>query len=126
MATPRLLLGEQVLDKGLISKDGRRVGKVDDLLLEINEEDPESLPEVLGILTGPLTLAEEWQGWLRWLMYRLYRFLGIANPKPIFIPWDAVVLIQAVVRLDLTRRQVGLTKLIEAVDRRFVRWLPWT
>lgn len=120
----QLDLGGQVLDKELISSDGRRLGKVDDLLLDL-KEGPASKegPEVKAIVTGPTALARYWPSWVQFLVCRVYALLGVKDAQPTIIDWSHVTIIQAVVHLNITREQKD-SPLSRAIERRFIRRLP--
>ncbi|GEM_PF-1201065 len=117
-------LGEQVLDKGIVSADGRRSGKVDDLLLEVDDDDMAKPPRVVGVLTGPGALAEDSARPIRMLARLFYRLLGVSRPEPTLIPWNKVTRIGVVVEIGLDRREAGLEVLNDAVSRRFIGRLP--
>lgn len=122
---PGLDLGRQVLDKGLVTKDGVRAGMVDDLELEIGDGRPgDSLPEVCGIVTGPMALGPFWWRPLRWMVRGIYGIAGLHDPEPVMIPWNAVTYIQAVIHLSMTLKQSGLHAGAEAVNRRFISRIP--
>ena len=120
-------LGKHVVDKEILDKHGRRLGKVDDLLLEAPEpaaNGPSREPEVVAIITGPLALSEDLSRPVRWLTRHVYRLLGLADPRPAEIPWGAVVAIDVVVHVDLDRSAAGWSALADAVNRRFIERLP--
>lgn len=120
-------LGKHVLDKELLDREGWRAGRVDDLLLEIHEPDQNGglpAPGVKAILSGPLAMSRNLPRPLFWLARWLYRLLGVPDPHPIEIPWSAVTAIDVVVHLDVDRREAGLMRLQDAVERRYIRRLP--
>jgi sporulation protein YlmC with PRC-barrel domain len=120
-----LHLGGQVLDKGLVTADGHRAGKVDDLLLELDAERPGTRPpEVCAIITGPMALAQEWPRFVRVLVRSLYRLLGMDDPRPVLIPWSSVSLIHVVVRITCNHDDAGLSALSDALRRRFIDRIP--
>src|SRR5581483_11801139 len=109
-------LGKHVLDKEILDRAGRRAGKVDDLLLDLPPAGDGGLlpqPEVVAIISGPMGLARQ-----------LYRLLGLADPRPIVIPWQRITHIDVVVYTDLDRETAGFQALPQAVNRRFIRRLP--
>ena len=117
-------LVRDVLDKGLVDSDGFKVGKVDDLLLELREGE---CPSVRAIVTqhGALTpylgkTVERVAAWLR------EHLLGLGpEVEPITIPWDQVTRIDVVVHLDLRRNEVDLCKSEGAVWERWIKHLPF-
>jgi hypothetical protein len=122
--TDELHLGSQVLDKGIVTDDGHRAGKVDDLLLRIAPDDPSSLPEVRAIVTGPLALALEWPAPLRGLVRWVYRLLGVREPLPVVIRWSEVEYIHAVIHVSVRRDERGLNAVAEAIYERFLSKIP--
>lgn len=117
-------LGERVLDKELVDRNGRRAGKVDDLVLEIGALGSGELPRVVAIISGPMALARNLPRPLRRLAYVTYRLLGLAQPRPSEIPWNCVTEIDVVVHLEIPRDQTRYDDLADAVARRFIRRLP--
>lgn len=117
----RIELGKQVLDKGLLDRDGRRCGKADDLVLEL---EPGREPELVALVSGPLAFAQTVGRPWRAAAAALHRLLGVADPHPVEIRWSAVEAIDVVVRLSVSRQESGLDALPDAVRRRIVARLP--
>jgi sporulation protein YlmC with PRC-barrel domain len=120
-------LGKRVLDKEILDCDGLRIGRVDDLCLEIGESGSDGsmpLPVVSSIVSGPMALAPIISSPTRWLARHLYRLLGLNDPRPVEIPWTAVTSIGVVIHVDRRRDGSGVSALAEAVERRFIRRLP--
>ncbi|HEV7216352.1 MAG TPA: hypothetical protein VGP33_14640 [Chloroflexota bacterium] len=120
-------LGKHVLDKEMLGCDGRRAGKVDDLLLDVPEfsaDGSSPAPVVLAILSGPLALAQNMPRWVRALAVLAYRLLGLTQLMPAEIPWRDVVAIDVIVHLSVPRRRGGWHALEESVRRRFIGHLP--
>lgn len=114
-------VGRLVLDKGLLDRDGRRCGKVDDLLLEL---EPDGELRVVGVVSGPLAFAQTLGPLWRAVSRAVHRLLGVANPRPVEIPWTSVDAVDFVVRLSVSRREAGLEELADAVRRRIVSRIP--
>ena len=118
-------LGKHVVDKELLCRQGLRAGKVDDLVLELpGAEDAPATPEVVAIVTGPLALSRSMSSPIRWLARQTYRLLGLADPRPVELPWGRVAAIDVVVHLDVDRDHAGVMALQRAVERRYIGWLP--
>ena len=114
-------LGKRVVDKELLDRNGRRIGKVDDLLIRLPDGlEGDRPPEVAVIVTGPMGLSRHLPGWWGWLARRIYRLLGLPDPQPIAIPWTAVDHIDVTVHVEVDRYFIGATRLAEAASRRFV------
>lgn len=120
-------LGKHVVDKEIMDRDGRRLGKVDDLLLEVPEPEgdaPSAQPTVVAIISGPLALSQDMSRPVRWLARATYRLLGLADPRPTLIPWRDVTAIDVVVHVDVGRTDIGWSELVAAVNRRFIERIP--
>lgn len=120
-------LGKHVVDKEVLDCDGRRAGKVDDLILELDPPAPDAparTPEVVAIVTGPLAMSRNLPRPALWLARQFHRLLGVSNPRPVEIPWSAVMAIDVVVHTNIHRDESGLTALAGAVARRFIERLP--
>lgn len=120
-------LGKHVLDKEMLDRDGRRAGKVDDLLLDVPALDAAGgspAPELAAIISGPLALAQNLPHWVQWLARHGYRLLGLPQPAPVEIAWRDVVAIDVTVHLRVPGEQSGWHALEESVRRRFIGRLP--
>lgn len=117
----RISLGRMVLDRGLLDRDGRRCGKVDDLLLEL---EPGSEPRVVAVVTGPLAFAQALGRPWRAVAAVLHRLVGVTDPRPVEVPWSSVDAIDVVVRLSVSRQEIGLEEPDAAVRRRIVSRIP--
>ncbi len=120
-------LGKHVADKTILDRNDRYVGKVDDLVLELDESSAEagpSLPEVVCIVSGPTALARYLPRPFPWLARTLYRLVGLADPRSVELPWQAVSALDVVVHADVDRRELGAMALADAVDRTIISRLP--
>jgi len=119
-------LGRWVVDRGLLDREGRRAGVVDDLILELpsGNDGGSDLPRVVALQTGPMALSENLWPPLRALARLIYRLLGLRDARPVEIEWDHVSAIDVVVHLDLAREEAGLEALAQAVRRRLIGRIP--
>jgi sporulation protein YlmC with PRC-barrel domain len=94
----------ELLDRQIVDPDGRMVGKVDDLELELPEEEG-ALPVVVAILTGPGALAGHVGGsvgtWLASVERRLNR-----SGEPSRIPFSVVKSIGSAVEISTPRENL--------------------
>jgi hypothetical protein len=98
MAGRRLDAGLHLLDRQLIDRDGRLVGKIDDL--ELTEPDDGGPPYVSAILAGPGALAGRLGGGLgRWLERVANRLREADEDRPARISFGLVTEIGSAVRL---------------------------
>jgi hypothetical protein len=121
-------LGTQIVDRGILDRDGRHAGKVDDLILEFDDpsQDPAAAgPGVIALVTGPTAMSRNLSGPVRWFVRAIYRLIGIADPKPSEIAWENVKCIDVVVHLTVDREAAGWSAVGDAVNRRFIERLPW-
>ena len=89
--------GLHLLDRQVVDPDGRLVGKVDDLELEI---DPFGVLKVTALLQGPGALGPRFGGRLgEWIVGIWRRLHSRAAPTPRRIPMADVVAIDSVVHV---------------------------
>jgi sporulation protein YlmC with PRC-barrel domain len=97
----------ELLDRQLVDRDGRLVGKVDDLELTDPGERLEQ-PQVTAILTGPDALAGRLHTRLgRWLQQLSLRLLAPAPQGPSRVPFQQVEAIGSSIRLRVAADQLG-------------------
>lgn len=88
-------LGHHVLDRRVVDRDGRVLGRVDDL--ELSDEDP---PHVTAILLGPEALGRRLGGLLGAFVAGFARLRPDGGVPP-RIDWDHVTQVGAEVETDL-------------------------
>jgi sporulation protein YlmC with PRC-barrel domain len=97
VAADALHLVRDLLDKLVLDRDGRELGRVDGIVLEIGGGDA----RVVAIEIGASILFRRVRPFLgRWAA-GLERALGIEHGRPIRIPFDAIVDVSAHIRVDL-------------------------
>lgn len=122
--TPRAFALSRVIDHGIMDREGRRAGRVDDLLVELREADPhDRAPRLVlrAIVSGPLPRPASWA--LAAVARLFYRALGVRDPEPVTIEWSRVRMIDVAVHLDADRDAAGLRK-VDAACERIVRHIP--
>lgn len=121
-------LGMQVVDRGLLDRDGRHAGKVDDLILELRDDPPGDCPgpEVVALLSGPTAMSQNMSRPMQWLVRLIYRLIGLRDPRPSEVPWSSVASIDVVVHLAVDRRETGWSAVGDAVNRRIIARSPRT
>ena len=81
-------LMRDVLDKQLVDRHGKPMGKVDGLVLELGDNRP---PRVAYVEVGALTQARRIHPRLeKWLARRLKRW-GVKSDEAFRIPWSKIV-----------------------------------
>jgi sporulation protein YlmC with PRC-barrel domain len=112
-----------VMDKEIVDCNGRKAGKVDDLLLDLRE----GRPVVRAIITGHGSLApllgSKIAGLVGWFRERL---LGESHSEPVRIGWEHVTHIDVVVHLDVDRHTAGLVETDKLVWERWISRLPFS
>lgn len=119
-------LGKHIMDQGLLDKDGKRAGKVDDLALELEVDAqgrPCGEPEVVAIVAGPFGLVRRSKT-LTTLARIGYWLLGVRDPHPVEIGWSHVAALGVVVHLDVERDAVGLDEPSRSAARRYIEHIP--
>jgi hypothetical protein len=98
-----LFAGYQLLDRQLLDRDGWFVGKVDDLELDLGV-DPDGVPVVVAILSGPGALAGRIGGragaWIGAVHRRLHEE---PDPHPARVPFELVRAIHEEIELGAGR-----------------------
>ena len=93
-----------VLDKNVIDRNGREMGRVDGLVMHVG---PSSQPRVTHIVVGGTT------PWMRLgapfsrISARLARLWGPKRTEPVRIPWSRVKTVGKDIKLDVLARDTG-------------------
>lgn len=112
----------ELLDKGLIDRDGERCGRVDDLEVENTFDRP---PRVVAILAGGGAKSVHLWPWVHRLSLWLHRVLGLPEPvEPVVIPWEEVANTEIDVMLRVSGEEVGLERLNQVVADRLIGRIP--
>jgi sporulation protein YlmC with PRC-barrel domain len=121
MAGRRYYLALQLLDRQLIDRNGRLVGKVDDL--ELSEGEGGDLL-VTSILSGPGVLAERmgapWGSWVR----RVHALLVGGGSDPARIPFGRVSAIGSHITLAAEQEELATYTSDRWVADRIIRRIP--
>lgn len=112
----------RVIDHGIMDREGRRAGRVDELLIELREDGRGGERLVLReIVSGPLPRPASRA--LAAIARLCYRLLGVRDPQAATIEWSRVRLLDVAVHLDVDREEAGLRK-VDAACERIVRHIP--
>ena len=105
-----------VLDKEVVDRNGREMGRVDSLVLHLREGSP---PRVAAIDIGPAVLAYRVRPVLgRWARALEHAF-GVAEGRPVRIPFHDVLNIIEHVKVDLAFGETATA----TVEQRLRRWV---
>lgn len=112
-----------LLDRQVVDKDGRLVGKVDDIEVELPARG--ELPVVRAILCGPLALGPRIGGRLGlWVASVGRRLRPEGSADPVRIGFGAVADAGAVIKLSITAEQAGMTRLEQWCVEKVITRLP--
>ena len=119
-----MFLARQVLDVELVDREGNKVGKVDDLVLELQDD---SCPVVRTIRWGRGTMASRLGFPLgpvgRWVRETV---LGpTADDPPHEMAWNRVKQIDVAVHLECDRKKDDLLVTQDAIWNRWLKRMPW-
>jgi sporulation protein YlmC with PRC-barrel domain len=109
-------LVHDLLDKDVVDRNGREMGRVDSVILEVRDG---ASPRVAAIEIGPAVLAQRIHPTLgRWVA-ALEHGLGVDEGRPVRIPFSAILDVEDHVKVDVA---VGETA-VATVERRLRRWV---
>jgi sporulation protein YlmC with PRC-barrel domain len=104
---------QDLLDLQILDRDGRPVGRVDDVELDDSGGGP---PVVVALLCGAPALAYRFRGWLGAVIRGIYvRLHDDRDPSPLRIPIEHVRHINSRVDLQISADELGIG--------RFDRWI---
>jgi sporulation protein YlmC with PRC-barrel domain len=105
-----------LLDKPVVDRNGRAMGRVDAILLESRDGEP---PRVAAILIGPAALASRLRPSLGHWWTRLEQRIGLPPGRPARIDVSEIDQMGPRITMRLT---VGET-MVEAVEQRLRAWI---
>jgi sporulation protein YlmC with PRC-barrel domain len=105
-----------VLDKGVVDRHGREMGRVDGIVLDNETNQP---PRLAAILIGPAALGDRLHPMCGRFMRRLEKWLGLDHNRPVRIDFSDINSIERKIRVRLT---VGETA-VDAVEQRLRAWV---
>ena len=105
-----------VLDKHIVDRNGREMGRVDGIVVEISDDEPPRLAEVL---IGASVLGTRVNvGFGRWV-HGLEEGLGIGDERPVHIDFSHVAEIGDKVKIDVAVGETGA----DTLEHRLRTWL---
>ena len=114
-------LVRDVLDKQLLDRDGRKMGKVDGIVLEMRDDGP---PRVAFIENGLPVLMHRLMGAAGDFVTLVERRLGVRGGESVRIPMSKVVEVGIDVRLDLAASETEALAWEEWVGKHLIRRIP--
>jgi len=112
----RVDLIRDVLDKGVVDRHGREMGRVDSIVIALRPNRP---PQVTAIEIGPAVLAYRVRPVLGRLMSAVEHALGIDQGRPLRIPFGDILGIHSHIKVD---RAFGET-VAATVEQRLRAWV---
>jgi sporulation protein YlmC with PRC-barrel domain len=113
-------LVRDMLDKKVVDRHGRDMGRVDSIILRVDAAKP---PSVLAIELGPAVLAARVKPlWGRWVAALEHGF-GVSEGRPLRIPLEDVLDVHDHVKIDVAFAETPAAT-IEQRLRRWVASLP--
>jgi sporulation protein YlmC with PRC-barrel domain len=86
-----ILVGFDLLDRQIVDVAGESVGKVDDVELTVDPDDPDGAPRITALLVGPQALGRRLGGRLgHWISALTGTLHPAEHPDPLRIAWDLV------------------------------------
>ena len=109
-------LARDFLDKKVVDRHGREMGRVDSVVLRIERS---GRPHVIAIELGPAVLAHRVHPVLgRWVAALEHAF-GVDEGRPVRIPIGSVLGVSDHVKVDLAFGETGAA----TVEQRLRRWI---
>lgn len=108
-----------VLDKSVVDRNGREMGRVDAILMEHGD----GPPRITGLLIGPTALASRLHPSLGRLMHALERSVRVDRDRPTTIGVEDVDDVGRKIRLRITIGETAAAA-FEQLTRRWIVKLP--
>jgi len=109
-------LVRDLLDKKVVDRNGREMGRVDGIVLHVEAGEP---PSVLALELGPTVLAARVHPVLgRWVAGLEHGF-GVDERRPVRIPCKDILGIQNLVKIDVAFGETAAA----TIEQRLRRWV---
>jgi sporulation protein YlmC with PRC-barrel domain len=109
-----------LLDKQVVDRNGRELGRVDSIILETRGAE---LPLVAAIEIGLVTIAQRLHPFLGRCARAIEMIARVEENRPVRVPYSKVIDIEPDVRLDLTSSELA-TLAFEQKARVYVAKIP--
>src|SRR2546421_11622836 len=114
-------LVRDLLDKAVVDRNGREMGRADGLLLDVADGRP---PRVTAIEIGPAVLAHRLHPALGRLAALVEELLGVAQGRPVRIPLSQIEQLSLEITADGAISATGAGN-VEQLVRRLMRGWRW-
>ena len=116
MAAVKMDIVRDVLDKPLVDRNGRQMGRVDGIVLDLSAGEP---PRLSSVLIGPTALGFRLHPAIgRWIG-ALERAFNVDQGRPVTIDFRSVTDVGRDIKLDVTVSET----MADVVERRLRAWL---
>jgi sporulation protein YlmC with PRC-barrel domain len=109
-----------LLDKKVVDRNGREMGRVDSIVLELRED---AAPRVVGIEIGPAVLAHRIHPALGRLVAALEHLFKVDEGRPVRLPLSSIVQFDPHIKVDMTFGDTAVAT-VEQKVRRLVSRIP--
>jgi|SRR5215217_77869 len=109
-------LVRDVLDKAVVDRQERELGRADTVVLEIRAGEP---PRVAAIEIGPSVLAYRVRPLLGRVVAALEYLFGLDNHRPVRVPFGEVIDVGEQIKVDRVWPETPATE----IERRLRRWV---
>ena len=113
-------LVNELLDQQVIDRNGRELGRVDSIVLEMRDDGP---PIVAAIEIGLVTIARRLHPFLGRCASAFEVIAGVEAERPVRVPFSKIIDLEPDVRLDLTSSELA-TLALDQKARAIVSALP--
>ena len=103
-----LSLVRDVLDEQLVDAQGRRIGKADGIVCEMEDDAP---PRVVAIEVGLPTLGDRLSPFIGRLLERFHRWMGLSGNGRVRVPFEGL--------------EVGPTEIVVPIDGEVAGLFRW-
>jgi len=114
-------LVRDVLDKLVVDRNGREMGRVDAIVLELRENRP---PIVRALEIGPAVLAARLHPALGRLAATVEEVAGLSEGRPVHLPMTKVLTVSDRVTVDVAIGETGAANVEQRLSR-LVRGVSW-
>lgn len=114
-------LVRDILDKQLLDREGKPMGRVDGLVMQVGER---SRPRITHIEIGGATLAARLHPVFERVTNRLARLWGPRRPRPVRIPWSHVETVGRDIKLDVEAKEWGTIAWETWIARHIIEHIP--
>ena len=113
-------LVHDLLDKRVVDRNGRELGRVDSIVVEIRDDAP---PRVTALEIGPAVLAYRIAPLLGRIVSGIEHACGVDEGRPLRIPVGKIMSVTDHVKVDVAAGQTSALA-VEQIVRRWVSRIP--